>query len=294
MAKKRNIAATKVKKKKWYPILASKSFNEKILGESFITEPEKLKNKFMKVNLSTITNNFRDQNINLTFKVQSVIDNKGHTALVNYTILPSFIKRFVRRDKSKIADSFIVKDKTGQRVRVKPLIITHNNATKSQKTEIRKITKNFLKAQIEKTDLESFVSELIKKFVQKKLRVPLKKIMPIKYAEVKTIGYDSVKLLLSKKEVLNKSNDLLEPKEPVREEIVKEIKKIEESKPETKKEEVKEVPKVEETKAPEVIPEEKTETKKEEAKPENSEEPEKKEVVTENSEDKVSVEEKKE
>jgi len=230
MVKKRNIAAVKVKKKKWYPILASKSFNEKVLGESLITDPSKLKGKFMKINLSLITNNFRDQSINLTFKVNSVIDNKGHTELMSYNILSSFIKRFVRRDKSKIADSFIVKDKTGQRIRVKPLIITHNTATKSQKTEIRKTAKDFLKKYIIKTTLETFISDLMRKNVQKKLKVLLKKTMPIKYAEVRSVEYDDIKLLLAKKE------------KPVPEDVIEEIKEAEKKSEEKPKKEVKESP----------------------------------------------------
>ena len=279
MVKKRNIAAVKVKKKKWYPILASKSFNEKVLGESLITDPLKLKGKFMKINLSIITNNFRDQNINLTFKVNSVIDNKGHTEIMSYNILSSFIKRFVRRDKSKVADSFVVKDKTGQRIRVKPLIITHNTATKSQKTEIRKISKDFLKKYIMKTTLEMFINDLMRKDVQKKLRSLLKKTMPIKYAEVRSVGYDDVKLILSKKE------------SPVPEDVVEEIKEINET-TETKTEKP--------TEKEEVKVEEKTEAKKEEVKKSSEEAVEKKveeekpaakETVIEKTEEKVSAEE---
>jgi ribosomal protein S3AE len=256
MAKQRKTANVKVKKKRWYPILASKGFNEQILGESFVSEPEKINGKFVSVNLSTITKSFKDQNINLTFKVGSVIDNKGHTELISYKILSSFIKRFVRRDKSKIADSFITKDKSGNLLRIKPLIITHNLATKSQKTEIRKAVKEFTKNYISKTTLDLFINELIRKDFQKRLKRVLKKTMPIRYAEIRQVGYNSVKLLSLKAEKI------------IDEEIVEEIKKVDEADEkiedkvvEAKKEEVKkETPEIKvETK---VVEESKTETPK--------------------------------
>ncbi len=254
MVKQRKIANVKIKKKRWYPILASKGLNEQILGESFVSEPEKINGKFVSVNLSTITKSFKDQNINLTFKVESVIDNKGYTRLVNYRILSSFIKRFVRRDKSKIADSFVTKDKSGNLIRVKPLIITHNLATKSQKTEIRKAVKEFAKNYISRTTLDLFVNELIRKDFQRKLKRILKKTMPIRYAEIRQIGYDNLKLLSLKSEKI------------VDEEVVEEIKKVEETdKKDEEKTEIKVEVKNEEVKEG---ASEKTETKAEEVKAE--------------------------
>ena len=161
MTAKKKTITTKVKKKKWYPIHASKNFNEQLLGESLLTDAERMKGKFVKTNLSLLTKSMRDQNINLLFKVNLVKDSKGYSSLINYNILPSFIKRFVRRDKSKVADSFIVKDKDKNNVRVKPLVITGNVATRSQKTLIRKTVKSFTKTYFEKITLDDFINSLI-------------------------------------------------------------------------------------------------------------------------------------
>lgn len=283
MARKKTITTAKVKKKKWYPIIATKSFNETVLGESYLTEAARLKNKFVTANLSKITNNFRDQSINLTFKITDVKDNRGITSLVGYVILPSFIKRFVRRDKSKIADSFILKDKTGRKIRVKPLIITNTISTRTQRTLIRKAAKDFAKTYLEKITFDAFVDALIKKEFQKKLRLILKKITPIRYAEIRKVVYDNLKLVS-----FNKQNI-------VDESIVEEIKKADAEaekenkvavKQEEKKELIKQEPRVE-VKAkpkPEVVEEPKEKVKsetgpvveeapKEEVKPEVKEEP---------------------
>ena len=224
MAIKKKITTTKVKKKKWYPILASKNFNELLLGESYVSDPEVLKNKFVNINMSTLTKKFRDQNINLTFKIYSVVESRARTNLIKYVILPSFLKRFVRRDKSKIADSFIAKDKIGKRIRVKPMIITHNLAAKSQQTKIRKLAKDFTKAYLQKVTFDNFVNELIKKIFQKKLREILKKVTPIKFAEIRSTYYEA--------EGFNKKETIIEEPEevPILEEKqeVKETKEVKE------------------------------------------------------------------
>jgi ribosomal protein S3AE len=202
MARNKITSTGKVKKKKWYPIFASKSFNEQILGESLLTEAEKLKDRYITINLSLLTRSFRDQNVSLLFKVDSVKENKGYTNLIGYNILPSFIKKFVRRDKSKVADSFIAKDKNGMKIRIKPLIITLNIASRSQRTEIRRIVKKQLKSIMEKTTLDDFVTNLIKKDIQRKLKSIIKKVMPIRHAEIRVVKYESLKYL-GKQEILN-------------------------------------------------------------------------------------------
>jgi small subunit ribosomal protein S3Ae len=194
MVKKKKIITTKVKKKKWFPIMAPKTFNEALLGETHLVDSTKLKDKFLKSNLSVITRNPRDQNVNLLFKVISVKDNKGLTKTMVYEILPSFIKRYVRRDKSKVVDSFIVLDKEKQRIRVKPLIVSHNIISKSQKSEIRRKTKKFLIDYISKINLDQFISELIKKEFQKKLKSELKKTSPLRFAEIRKVGYEKINL----------------------------------------------------------------------------------------------------
>jgi len=260
MATKKKVITTKVKKKKWYPILASKNFNEQLLGESYVSDPEQLNNKFVNINLSTLTGNFRDQNLNLTFKVYSIVESKARTVLIRYTMLPSFLKRFVRRDKSKVTDSFIVKDKTGKRIRVKPLIITHNLAAKSQQTRLRKLVKDFTKKYLQKITFDDFIAELMKKMFQKNLRNVLKKVTPIKFAEIRSTYYETEKF--NKKVTINEEPEevpVLEAKEEVKEETVvpkeepkevkevreeivvpKEVKEVKEVKEEPKKEEVKE------------------------------------------------------
>ena len=220
-----------------------------MLRESYVSDPEQLNNKFVNINLSTLTNNFRDQNLNLTFRVNSVVESRARTILVKYTMLPSFLKRFVRRDKSKVGDSFIARDKNNKRIRIKPLIITHNLAAKSQQTQIRKLAKDFTKKYLQKTSFDIFVNELIKKIFQKKLRDVLKKVTPIKFAEIRNAYYEIEKF--TKKETIVDDDEALEHAEEV----------IEEEKKEAKKEDKKEEKAEKDTKKDKEITKEKAEKK---------------------------------
>ena len=243
MVKKRNVQNVKVKKKKWYSIIASKNFNERVLGESYVSDPAKLQHKVVTANLSTITQNMRDQNINLTFIINKVEDNKGYTELIKYKILDGFIKRFVRRDKSKIADSFITKDKNENRIRIKPLIITHNNATKAQQKLIRKQAKEFIKEMMKNNTIDSAVTSLIRKEFQRTLKKKLEKVMPIRYAEVRFLGFDNLKIKVAKKEEIitkeeaDEVKEILEDKKTEENKMEDEIKQVQEEVTETKEEE---------------------------------------------------------
>ena len=180
-----------------------------------IDSVQKLKGKYVKTNLSVITRSMRDQNINLTFIVESVQESKGKTKLVKYGILDSFIKRFVRRDKSKVGDSFLTRDKKGNLLRIKPLIVTFNVATSAQKTKIRLTAREFIKDHMKRTDLDTFVSELMHNSFQRKLKAVLKKTMPVKHSEIRIVQYEK----------LNVVNILPNEVKVVDEEVVQELKK---------------------------------------------------------------------
>ena len=120
MAVKKKVVAKKVKRKRWYTVLAPALFGEKILGESYVAEPANLVGKFLSLNLMNVTGDPKKQNINAKFKVVKVADGKGHTELQSFNLLPSSVKRIVRRGRDKITDSFLCVTSDKRLVRVKP------------------------------------------------------------------------------------------------------------------------------------------------------------------------------
>ena len=92
----------KTVKKQWYSIIAPKLFNNVVLGETLVYEPEKMVGKCLKQNLMNLTNDIKRQNINVNFEIVNVENGKAHTEIIGYNMVTSSVKRFVRRNVEKI------------------------------------------------------------------------------------------------------------------------------------------------------------------------------------------------
>jgi len=99
--------ALKVIKKKWFPIHASKTFDETLIGESLVASPSELEGRIITINLATLSDDLKQQHINLKFKVVSSDTEKASAELVGVEVMPAAIKRLVRRSTTRIDESFI-------------------------------------------------------------------------------------------------------------------------------------------------------------------------------------------
>lgn len=265
MAKKQ-ISTKKVKKKKWFPVLAPNIFSNKVLGESLLTEPSQLKGRFMTMNLMNITGNPKQQSISLQFRIIDVKEGRGITTTVKYELLTSAVKRMIRRGRNKIDDSFIIKGKEGK-LRVKSLAITKGNVSKAVQTSIRLESRKLLKELLIKKSFESTVDDLIKSSIQKDVRAVLNKISPVKSFDVRVFKFDMGKdiadiQLIPEEEVVEEVTE--EPKESTPKKKTKaatEEDVVEETTNITAEEVTKEVAEVEEVAKPKAKPKKKA-TKK--------------------------------
>lgn len=178
---------TKVKKKKWVPVLAPKLFNNVVLGETHISDDAQLATKNVTLNLSTVTNDIRKQNYLVRFDVTHVKEGKAHTMLIGLNMTPSGLKRQVRRGRTKVEDSFLTKLKTGQVVRVKPVVVTVNRCSKPARTDIRLAIREKLKQVLANATLDSFVQEVLENKIQRVLKDVAGKHHPTRSADVRAI-----------------------------------------------------------------------------------------------------------
>jgi small subunit ribosomal protein S3Ae len=185
--KKRKIAQPKAKKKKWYVISAPALFNETPIGETYLSSVDELSNKYATVNLSTLTRSMRKQNVNVMFKVSSVVDDKAKTEIIGYSLVNAAMKRLVRRGRDKIIDSFLAKTKDEKILRVKPLILTLNCGTHSMQTAVRLETRRFIREFFFSKTVEEIFSEIINEKLQKELKKIVLKIVPLKSVDFKTV-----------------------------------------------------------------------------------------------------------
>lgn len=212
----------KAKKKFWFQIVAPKSFGEKIIGDSYVTESNLIKGKHVSVNLRELADKVGKQNIQINFKVNEIKDNKAYCKTIGYRFLPSSIKRLTSKNKSKIDDSFVYKTADNKLARLKVVLVTLNKVSNPVLTNMRKQLKEFLKEKVSSMSYESLIDNLIHYNIQLFLKKSLKKIYPVRICEVR-----SVTLEIDKKARVI-SEEQKENSEEKAGKIEKEIKKQEE------------------------------------------------------------------
>lgn len=182
---------TKVKKKIWVQILAPKMFNEQVVGETTANTAQETIGKIVEVNLMTLTGESKKQSINTKLKITDIKEGKAYTKIVRYEINPSAIKRFVRRNKNRIDESLVYQTKDGQKVRIKPFILTLALTKSSVVAELRKRIKVFLYKNIAQTTYEDLFKSVIDHKIQKELGMALSKMHPIKTVEVRVLHIEN-------------------------------------------------------------------------------------------------------
>ncbi len=178
---------TKIKKKKWYSIIAPKLFNNAIIGEVPLLETKSIIGRKVKVNLMSITSDIKRQNINVTFLITNFENNRATTELIGYSLTNSSIKRMVRRGLTRIDTTVTCKTSDKKDVKLKFIVITYGRVVKNVSNSIKKLISSEITKYCEKGTYESLVKEIISSKLQKELKNKAKKIHPIKILEVRSM-----------------------------------------------------------------------------------------------------------
>ena len=94
--------SSRIIKKKWVKIIAPTVLRESAIGETFISDSEMMLNKKMNVGLGTITGEPQKQHTHVNLIIKSFDDGIYKTDLIGYKILPSAVKKMVRRNRTRI------------------------------------------------------------------------------------------------------------------------------------------------------------------------------------------------
>lgn len=175
----------KKKKKVWIPMYAPKFLNESFLGESLVSDKQAMIGKSLTLNLSIFTRDMKKQSTDVSFSVKSIVDNKGITEVTGLSLTNGYVKRLVRRGKSKVEDSFTVKSKDGHTLRIKPIVVTNNVVNQSVGSKIRAVTKEKLIGLVESNNADEFFELLLQQKSQKELKDVLSKLYPLRYVDVR-------------------------------------------------------------------------------------------------------------
>ena len=177
-------------KKKFYPIAAPALFNEEELGEVPLYDLKDAIGRRVKVNLMTLTNDPKRQNINIRFKVVEVEGDKGKTKIIGYEIIPSSVKRFVRRNSEKMDLSFACETADNVSLRVKPLVITKADVKGSIAAKMRNSIVQHLIKTIKKMNYNDVLNEVITHKLQASMKETFNKMYPLKVCEIRYLGIE--------------------------------------------------------------------------------------------------------
>lgn len=252
-ARARTTTARKVKdrwkSKNWYNILAPPAFDNVTIAETLADTNEGLINRVTEVSLQDMTNDFRKSHITLFFKINKVEATNAHTEFIGHTLTSDYLRRMVRRRKSKIDGVYDVTTRDGAVLRVKPFATTDKRIQSSQKKVIREAMKKTIFDQAKTNVMSDFIKIILDGRMGSEIYKNCKKLYPVKRIEI------------YKTEVVSQPTIMIEDKKPKKEEKEK---TKEPAKKEKKEEELKELVATKEEKPKEETPKElKTQESKE-------------------------------
>jgi small subunit ribosomal protein S3Ae len=235
-ARARTTTARKVKdrwkSKNWYNVLAPPAFDNVTIAETLADTSEGLINRVTGVSFQDITNDFRKSHITLFFRINKVEATNAHTEFIGHTLTSDYLRRMIRRRKSKIDGVYNVTTRDGAVLRVKPFATTDKRIQSSQKKVIRETMKKTIFDQAKTNVMSDFIKIILDGRMGSEIYKNCKKLYPVKRIEI------------YKTEVVSQPTIMIEEKKPKKEEKEKteepekKAKKEEEAKePKTKKEE---------------------------------------------------------
>jgi small subunit ribosomal protein S3Ae len=227
MAKAKKVvqAAGKIKKKIWYRLQAPRLFNNQIVGETIADDPELVKGRVVALSLMNLIGDMKKQNSKIYLKVKEVKGETAFTDVCQYEIIPSSLKRLVRKGKSRLDDSFVCSTADNVLLRVKPFMLINNSLKGSVKSALRARSNGFIINYFKKSTYENVLRDIISTKLQRQVAGAIKRIYPVRTVEIRSLEIVSP---TAKKVSLKKSEA---PEEAVEEEQPRKFKKkLEETK----------------------------------------------------------------
>lgn len=183
MAKQTTQSSGKKKKAVWVSIHAPSTLKNSFVGETILKEPSDCVGRKLTLNMSTVMSDMKKQNLEVTLQIKSVVDKKAATRITGLALTKSYVKRLVRRGKSKVEHSFVSKTADGKSIRLKPVLVTNNKVPSSVATRLRNEIKASIVSFIESTNSVDVFDAIVNMKVQKDLKSEFSKIYPIKYID---------------------------------------------------------------------------------------------------------------
>ncbi|MBS3083993.1 hypothetical protein J4423_04270 [Candidatus Pacearchaeota archaeon] len=169
----------KIVRKKFFdvsiPLTASKV-------KLYASNEQELNNRVANIDM---TKNLKGKNVELKARI-IYKDGKLDSELVSLIVLPSYIRRTMRRGIDYIEDSFKTSCKDAELI-IKPFMITRNHISRNLRKEVRNATRKFLEGYSNIKTVKELFSELMTNKLQRSISLKVKKIYPLAFCEIRWI-----------------------------------------------------------------------------------------------------------
>lgn len=179
------VKPTLIIKKRWFQIYPPKGMGNEPIGETYVAEPQQSVNKHVQTSLMTLTGDPSKQTVSIKLKIIAADGEALQTTIVEYAIIPSAVRKLMRKRKTKIEDSFVIKTSDGKIARIKPVLITKGKAKGSLTASLKQQCRNWISATCAKTSFEDLIKSMVSKKFQKGLASYLKTVYPLSISDVK-------------------------------------------------------------------------------------------------------------
>jgi small subunit ribosomal protein S3Ae len=171
--------------KVWYTIIAPDTFSSKELGMTPSNEPEKVIGRIAEATLYDLTGDFKKMHVKLYFKINRIQGTNAYTRFIGHDMTNDYIRRMVRRRRSRIDAIFPVQTADGYRMRVKVIAVPDKRLKTSIKSELRKKIVEYLTAKAMEMTFSEYVKYLLSDDVRRDLSKVMKPIYPVRRIEVR-------------------------------------------------------------------------------------------------------------
>ena len=246
------------KAKGWYNILAPPAFDSVTVADTLADSPDSLIDRVTGVSLQDLTNDFRKSHITIFFKINKVEENNAYTQFVGHTLTSDYLRRMIRRRRSKIEGVYDVTTRDGAVCRVKPFATTDKRIQNSQRKVVREAMKKTIEDSAKTHTLSEFIRDVLDGKIGGDIYKNCKKLYPVKRIEInKTHVISQPTVQIDEKKP--KKEETKEPEKKEKKPAKKEKKTEDIKEPTTKEEKPKETKKPEKEKK---VPPKKTLEKK--------------------------------
>ncbi len=171
--------------KVWYTIIAPETFSSKELGMTPANEPEKVIGRIAESTLYDLTGNFKKMHVKLYFKINRIQGTNAFTRFIGHDMTTDYIRRMVRRRRSRIDSIFNVETSDGYRMRVKVIAVPDKRIKSSIKSALRKAIVELLTAKAKEMTFSEYVKYILMDEARKDLIHFLKPIYPVRRIEIR-------------------------------------------------------------------------------------------------------------